>query len=264
MRGFTIAALFPLLATATKGSFGSAGDAGILARNVPASPLLVASTAETAPISVPSVHASATEDFAFNTSSRIRAPRATDVASHRNAARYYWGPTIIQDPQPSDTASQPPIGGDHSTPNPFEHVTYPSFPPRSSASSTQPEVESPTGTVTSPIVANSTPPSSALTSTTSSESQAPESADAPSSSSILQPTSLSHLAENRARRQKAWTSYTSDLARLSRLSVEAESPSLSPAAEVTQWTKIRDYRDKIVSAHAGHERLRRVVRRKKQ
>ncbi|GAA6063050.1 hypothetical protein JCM10212_001113 [Sporobolomyces blumeae] len=49
--------------------------------------------------------------------------------------RYYWGPSIIQDPAPGDASPSsssglPPIGAGHSTPNPGDVLTPPTFPPR--------------------------------------------------------------------------------------------------------------------------------------
>ncbi|GAA5826111.1 hypothetical protein JCM5353_008387 [Sporobolomyces roseus] len=211
---------------------------------------------------------SSSSDFlgslSFNSSTTTRAPRSTKTPHarvHRQKSRqdkrYYQGSSIIQDPQPGDTASLPPIGGGHTTPD-AGGLTPPTFPPRPSPTPSSTSTESTSEVLSStelehsdpsPPVASSESPSSASTSETLT------SPATSSSSHWLSPV----LAENQRLRSKAWNSFTSRLAMESRLAEEAKTRTSTSKSQETGivWTKIRDYRDKI----PGRDTLHRVVRR---
>ncbi|GAA5951711.1 hypothetical protein JCM3765_003091 [Sporobolomyces pararoseus] len=230
-------------------------------------PFLVASTAALSPIvtppvagvqaesAFPSAPSSVFSGLSFNASTTIRAPRSTMTstkAGMRKEKRYYWGPSIIQDPEPGDTSSQPPIGGDHTTPDASQGLTPPSFPPLPSPSSSS---ESETHS-SSP----SSPPDESSSSAAPPEPTAPNSTD--SDGETEDPTTSAFfntkLADNRAKREKARISYTSKLAELSRLSLAAKTATTT--SQKPQWTKIRDYRDKILGGERFHK-VRRSLHR---
>lgn len=181
--------------------------------------------------------------LSFNASTTVRAPRSTMTPKEgfRRTKRSHG--TIIQDPEPGDTASQPPIGGGHTTPNASQGLTPPSFPPRPSATSstTTSDDTPPSETLTSAEGSDSSDPPAATASSSAEDNPAETSSETPSATVVHHD---SQLAENRARRQKAWVSYSSKLAELSRLSAAAKTSS----SEKPQWTKIRAYRDKIGGA----------------
>ena len=142
----------------------------------------------------------------------------------RKEKRFYYG-SIIQDPEPGDTSSQPPIGGGHTTPDASQGLTPPSFPPLPSPSS-PPSDDSPSSAPPEPT----TPSSTDSDVVTSPAETSPVETEDPTTSAFYN----TKLAENRAKREKARISYTSRLAELSRLSLAATS-----TAERPQWTKIR-------------------------
>ncbi|GAA5849811.1 hypothetical protein JCM3766R1_007024 [Sporobolomyces carnicolor] len=258
MRSFAVATLLPFLLASVAASTAPVVEAvSAAARDSTMTPPL----------------ATGFSDLSFNASSTTRAPRATMTPAGRmtKKRRYYWGPSIIQDPEPGDeSVSQPPIGGGHSTPDASQGLTPPSFPPRPAPSSSSSPVSS---ADPAPSPSSSPDSSSSTPSEDASPSPAPSSESAPTSSSTqdsgpsetdeastssAEATSAHHdsrIAENRARRQKAWTSYTSKLGELSRLSALAAK---TKTAETPKWTKIRDYRDKIFGENAGSHKVRKT------
>ncbi|GAA5885389.1 hypothetical protein JCM16303_006030 [Sporobolomyces ruberrimus] len=188
-------------------------------------------------------------EISFNSSTTTRAPAATITPSNDLTKRYYWGSSILQDPEPGDTSSQPPIGGENTTPNAQAGLTRPSFPPLAESTSTSVESDS-----LAPSQAPAPIPAGPTEDTASSSKLEISSADAESLVSVPAATPLAHhptLAENRARRQKAWVSYSSKLAELSRLA--AESKTSTSSAEAPKWSKIRAYRDIIPGQNRFHK-----------
>ncbi|GAA5990197.1 hypothetical protein JCM5350_001081 [Sporobolomyces pararoseus] len=194
-----------------------------------------------APYSAPSsAPSSAFAEISFNSSTTTRAPQSTMSSRGggrmRKEKRFYFG-SIIQDPEPGDTSSQPPIGGGHTTPDASQGLTPPSFPPLPSPSTT-PSSES-------------SPPSDDSPSSAPPEPTAPSSTDLETEDPTTSAFFNTKLADNRAKREKARISYTSKLGELSRLSLAAKTSTTT--SEQPQWTKIRAYRDKIIGGEAFHK-----------
>ncbi|GAA5911644.1 uncharacterized protein JCM6883_002432 [Sporobolomyces salmoneus] len=264
MRSFAIAVLLPFLVANVSATSPVAESAPVVQQGEPYELLylyrLQMLTRASFAFANGAVSSSSTApfDLSFNASSTIRAPKSTMTprqSMRTEKKRYYWGPTIIQDPEPGDTASQPPIGGGNTTPDASQGLTRPSFPPRpqssttssatseSSSSVSSDPLPSPSSSSSSSSEVPSVAPSSVPTpSTISSPESLPAETEVDSSSSTLAPTS-SHfyntlLAANRSRREKLRVSYTSHLAELSRLSV-ANAKTQTTSSEKPQWTKIR-------------------------